>query len=89
MFCGNDDGTIVAAHSNQSRHGKGLGLKAHDCFVAFLCAHCHHWLDQGLAGYYDKCAMFDAAWTATLPHIERFFDDVARRLIEEVRKQQQ
>lgn len=25
------------AHSNQSRHGKGGALKAHDCFVAAGC----------------------------------------------------
>lgn len=45
--CGRQDGTIVAAHSNQSRHGKGMGIKAHDCFIAFLCATCHAELDQG------------------------------------------
>lgn len=33
--------TVVAAHSDQARHGKGLGTKAHDCFVAFICHNCH------------------------------------------------
>lgn len=35
------------AHSNQSRHGKGGALKAHDCFVASGCRACHRELDQG------------------------------------------
>lgn len=35
------------AHSNQSRHGKGGSLKAHDCFVASACRSCHRELDQG------------------------------------------
>lgn len=47
MNCGAEDGTVVAAHSNLSRHGKGKSIKAHDCFIAFLCHRCHSWLDQG------------------------------------------
>ena len=35
------------AHSNQSRHGKGGMLKAHDCFFASACRACHRELDQG------------------------------------------
>lgn len=35
------------AHSNQSRHGKGGAIKAHDCFVAAACRPCHRELDQG------------------------------------------
>jgi hypothetical protein len=41
------DGTVVAAHSNQARHGKGRGIKASDIFVAALCFHCHSKIDQG------------------------------------------
>lgn len=48
MMCGGfNDGTVVAAHSNQLRDGKGKGTKAHDCCVAYLCDHCHYVLDQG------------------------------------------
>lgn len=36
-----DHETVVAAHSDQGKHGKGLGIKAHDCFVAFICHNCH------------------------------------------------
>ena len=39
-------GTIVAAHSNQLRDGKGMGIKAHDFRVAFLCHTCHAYIDQ-------------------------------------------
>jgi hypothetical protein len=45
--CGIEDGTVVAAHSNQLRDGKGRGIKAHDYRVASLCFKCHTELDQG------------------------------------------
>lgn len=46
--CGkHNDGTVCAAHSNRLQHGKGRGLKAHDCFIAALCYNCHVSLDQG------------------------------------------
>ena len=47
MGCGAQDGTVVAAHSNQLRDGKGRGLKAHDYRIAALCYRCHMNLDQG------------------------------------------
>lgn len=34
-------------HSNQSRHGKGGSIKAHDVFFASGCRACHMQLDQG------------------------------------------
>jgi len=46
--CGREDGTVVAAHSNQLRDGKGRSLKAHDYRVCALCFQCHSKLDQGL-----------------------------------------
>jgi len=42
-----NDGTIVAAHSNQLRDGKGRGLKASDYRIAFLDMKCHAEIDQG------------------------------------------
>jgi hypothetical protein len=45
--CGAMDGTVVAAHSNQLRDGKGRSIKAHDYRVAALCFKCHSELDQG------------------------------------------
>jgi len=41
------DGTVVAAHSNQLRDGKGRGIKSHDYRIAALCYACHMELDQG------------------------------------------
>jgi len=45
--CGAQDGTVVAAHSNQLRDGKGRSIKAHDYRCAALCYTCHMDLDQG------------------------------------------
>lgn len=47
QHCGISDGTVVAAHSNQMRDGKGRGLKADDYRIASLCFRCHSELDQG------------------------------------------
>ena len=47
VSCGTDDGTIVWAHSNKYRHGKGRGMKAHDLFGAYLCHKCHTVFDEG------------------------------------------
>lgn len=68
-----DDDTTVAAHSNWADHGKGMSIKAHDCYIAFLCFRCHSWLDQGTGRdptgrytVYEKREMFDRARDATL-----------------------
>ena len=47
QVCEASDGTVVAAHSNQLRDGKGRGLKAHDYRIAAMCFRCHMELDQG------------------------------------------
>jgi hypothetical protein len=47
QHCGIEDGTVVAAHSNQLRDGKGRSLKSHDYRIAALCHRCHHEIDQG------------------------------------------
>ena len=39
--------TVVAAHSNSSKHGKGRSIKADDNMVAALCYSCHMMIDQG------------------------------------------
>lgn len=46
QWCGADDGTIVAAHTNWGG-GKGRGIKADDNLIASLCFSCHTELDQG------------------------------------------
>ena len=47
QHCGAQDGTVCAAHSNFSEHGKGMGQKASDACIAALCHRCHSLLDQG------------------------------------------
>jgi hypothetical protein len=42
--CGAEDGTVIAAHRNES---KGMGIKVSDALVAALCFQCHTDLDQG------------------------------------------
>lgn len=44
---GCEHGPGEPAHSNQSRHGKGGAIKAHDCFYASACRPCHREIDQG------------------------------------------
>lgn len=47
QLCGKQDGTVVAAHSNQQRDGKGTGIKSADYRIAALCYGCHMEIDQG------------------------------------------
>lgn len=44
--CNQNPETTVWAHSNFQRHGKGTGLKAHDCFGFFACSDCHYMIDN-------------------------------------------
>ena len=52
-----NDGTVVAAHSNQQRDNKGTGTKSHDYRIAYLCQRCHENLDQGM--HLDKQSRID------------------------------
>ena len=47
-------GTTVSAHSNYTEHGKGMGRKADDAYIAFLCYPCHSELDQGKSMNYEQ-----------------------------------
>lgn len=49
VLCGSV-GTTVAAHSNSIAHGKGVGHKAHDYYVAYLCHQCHDKVDGRVGG---------------------------------------
>ena len=40
---------VQVSHSNQSIHGKGLGLRAYPWCVAALCPTCHIAIDSGAA----------------------------------------
>lgn len=56
--CGIIDGTIVAAHSNQLRDGRGYAYKSADYRIAYLCHKCHDFVD-GRAGNLDKQGKVD------------------------------
>jgi hypothetical protein len=65
--CGTEDGTVVAAHSNQLAHGKGRGMKAPDYMVAALCFRCHTELDQGKdLSREERREYWDDAWQKTI-----------------------
>jgi len=67
QHCGVNDGTVVAAHSNQLIDGKGRGLKAHDYRIAALCYRCHAELDQGSKmSKQERVNMFNEAHRATI-----------------------
>lgn len=83
-YCGRLDGTVVAAHSNQGRHGKGLGLKAHDCFVAFLCHACHLFVDQGKADQDIRSSVWQAAHVRSLPYLWPALDQQGIELLRAV-----
>lgn len=54
------EGGLAPAHSNLGEHGKGKGLKAHDCFFAFLCGPCHAWLDNAGGNGKDPTGVYDS-----------------------------
>jgi hypothetical protein len=43
-------GQCVAAHSNSLAHGRGIGHKAPDYYVAYLCQRCHDEVDGRVGG---------------------------------------
>lgn len=47
--CGrSNDGTIVACHSNSQKDGKGMGIKASDQKIAYMCNDCHICVDRSM-----------------------------------------
>jgi len=67
QHCQTQDGTVVAAHSNQLRDGKGRGLKSHDYRIASLCYRCHADLDQGAhMSKAERLEMFEEAHRKTI-----------------------
>ena len=66
QLCGAQDGTVVAAHSNQLRDGKGRSIKAHDYRIAALCFRCHADIDQGRMSREDKQDLWEMAHRKTI-----------------------
>ena len=62
-------GTTVAAHSNALEHGHGMGIKAPDFMVAYLCQKCHDLVDgrAGMLSKFTKRNMWLEAWQKTVP----------------------
>jgi hypothetical protein len=62
--CGGDASPdiVVPCHSNQSKHGKGMGKKAEHVYTVPGCYWCHMWLDQGEAPRAEKFATWDRAY---------------------------
>ena len=66
QICG-ISGMTQAAHANWGIYGKGMAQKAHDCFTAALCQHCHHEIDQGKElTKEERQQQWEYAWRATL-----------------------
>lgn len=66
QLCGSENGTVVAAHSNQLRDGKGRSIKAHDYRIAALCYTCHSDIDQGKMSREDKQDLWEMAHRKTV-----------------------
>jgi erythromycin esterase-like protein len=68
VACGADDGTIVWAHSNHTKHDKGMGIKAHDLFGAYLCHRCHDMYDNVSFGGSNEVRYqwFKEQWEASM-----------------------
>lgn len=65
--CGrHNDSTVVAAHSNQLRDGKGRGLKAHDYRIAYLCYACHQFCDSGKESRAARLELWEEAHRKTI-----------------------
>ena len=66
MECGKQDGTVVAAHRNES---KGMGMKNPDWQVAYLCCECHYELDNGKTmTREERRAMWNRAYVKTVDY---------------------
>ncbi|WP_150721644.1 nuclease domain-containing protein [Pandoraea capi] len=65
--------TVVPCHSNEQRHGKGMGVKAHDKYTVPGCAACHAWLDQGRATKEVKFGTWRSAYREWEPIREAKF----------------
>lgn len=70
QLCGRH-GTQVS-HSNQSRDGKGMSLKAHPWRVAAICPACHIEIDSGKnLSKAERIEQWDAAHRSTIGELFR------------------
>lgn len=60
--------TVVPAHSNQAKHGKGMSIKAEDQYTVPACMACHVAIDQSAQfTKQEKFAFWDRAFLAWEP----------------------
>lgn len=55
-------GKTVGAHPNRVALGKGVGCKAHDCYLAYVCDRCHGMID-GQIKLDEKYSSPEECWT--------------------------
>lgn len=65
--CLHDRATVVPCHSNQRKHGKGMGIKAKHEFTVPGCRACHAFIDQGNAPREFKFSAWDRAYAEWEP----------------------
>lgn len=59
--CNRNPETVVMAHSNKQRHGKGQGFKARDYYTALCCSSCHDAIDGRIHTHLSPADM-DEFW---------------------------
>ncbi len=76
--CRGRDDTTCWCHSNEGRHGKGAGKKAHDIFGAIGCKDCHDWYDfesrraaTSLDDLEERRRAFDVAHIRSMIYLHR------------------
>lgn len=79
--CNSDPSTVVAAHSNSGKHGKGRGIKAEDCFTVWACSSCHSWLDQGKGTREERETAFRWGWERQVKQ----WQEIARNICQKPR----
>ena len=62
-------GTTVWCHSNESSHGKGMSIKAHDLLGLYLCGQCHDLYDRSAWSRADKMRFFRDHYPATMVRV--------------------
>ena len=70
----------VPCHSNQSRDGKGMSLKARHEKTVPGCWACHAYIDQGPATREEKFALWDRAYAEWQPVRDRKMGIVTEEL---------
>lgn len=60
-ICNMNPETVVCAHSNKARHGKGMGIKSNELFTAHCCSSCHDAIDGRIHTHLSPAEM-DEFW---------------------------